>query len=115
MISEFTFRGPPRVDESSESRRVAQCPMFYAYILLSEVVAKTYVGSTVDIEKRVTEHNSGKSTFTKRYTPWKLIYVEQFDSLQKARTREKYLKTAAGRAFMKKHIPRWRSGSAGAC
>jgi len=67
---------------------------------------KTYVGSTVDLKNRITEHNSGKSTFTKRYIPWQLVYSEEFDSIQEARKREKYFKTAAGRAFTKKYIPR---------
>jgi len=67
---------------------------------------KTYVGSTVDLKNRITEHNSGKSTFTKRYIPWQLVYSEEFDSIQEARKREKYFKTAAGRTFTKKYIPR---------
>ncbi|HCH59088.1 MAG TPA: endonuclease [Candidatus Zambryskibacteria bacterium] len=80
--------------------------MAYTYILLSKMRNKTYVGSTVDLKNRITEHNSGKSTFTKRYIPWQLVYSEEFDSIQEARKREKYFKTAAGRTFTKKYIPR---------
>ena len=42
--------------------------------------------------------------------PWTVIYTEEYDSLEEARRREKYLKSAAGRRFIKKknyfkHIP----------
>jgi putative endonuclease len=81
--------------------------MAWTYILMSNKVPKTYVGSTTNIEKRILEHNAGKSLFTKRYIPWKLIHSEKFDTLTEARLREKYLKTAAGRKFIKQlFIPR---------
>ena len=91
--------------------------MAYAYILKSLKYKKTYVGSTVDLDRRINEHNSGQSYFTNRYKPWKLIYKEEFDNISDARKREKYFKTTAGRRFMKKYIyiPRWRNGSARHC
>ncbi|MEK7582000.1 MAG: GIY-YIG nuclease family protein [Patescibacteria group bacterium] len=82
----------------------------YVYILKSEKVAKTYVGSTSDLDRRVHEHNSGLSTFTKRHMPWKLVYFEEYKNIILARKREYYFKSAAGRRFLKKNkiIPRWR-------
>lgn len=82
--------------------------MAFVYILKSEIADKTYTGSTTDIERRISEHNNGKTTFSKRYRPWKLIYVEKYESLPDARKREKYLKSAAGRSFINKKniIPR---------
>ena len=74
----------------------------YVYILKSIDYPKTYTGSTNNLEKRLIEHNQGLSMFSKRYRPWKLIYKETLDSLEKARVREKYLKSAAGRKFIKK-------------
>jgi len=76
--------------------------MAFVYILLSDKTRKTYVGSTTDIERRLKEHNSGKNFFTKRYMPWKLFYREEYADLSEARKREKYLKTCAGRKFIKK-------------
>jgi putative endonuclease len=82
--------------------------MAFVYILKSTNFPKTYVGSTVNFERRLTEHNSGKSTFTKRYLPWVVVYKEEFDDLSLARKREKYLKSADGRKFIKQNkiIPR---------
>jgi putative endonuclease len=76
--------------------------MAWVYILKSERFNKTYVGSTDDIGRRLKEHNSGKSTYTKRYLPWELIYTEELTSLTDARAREKWYKGRAGRNHIKK-------------
>lgn len=78
--------------------------MAYVYILKSINYPKTYTGSTTDLVRRIKEHNSERSLFSKRYAPWKLIYEEEFDTLEQARSREKYLKSAAGRRFIKKNV-----------
>ena len=78
--------------------------MAFVYFLKSELFTKTYVGSTLDLENRLREHNSGKSTFTSRYKPWVIVYSEKFDTIGEARKREKYLKSCAGRKFLKKLI-----------
>ena len=74
---------------------------FFVYILKSEVAEKSYVGSTNDLDRRIVEHNSGKSNYTSRYKPWKIIYTEVFSTLNEARLRERYLKSKAGRKFLK--------------
>ncbi|MDO8510257.1 MAG: GIY-YIG nuclease family protein [bacterium] len=74
----------------------------FIYILKSINHPRTYVGSTANIQQRITEHNSGKSTYTKRYLPWMLVYTEEFGNIEDARKRERYLKSAAGRRFIKK-------------
>lgn len=74
---------------------------FYVYVLKSEIAEKSYTGSTDDLKRRLDEHNSGKSTYTSRYKPWKIIYTENFPTILEARSREKYLKTRAGRMFLK--------------
>lgn len=76
--------------------------MAFVYILQSLSASKTYVGSTIDIDRRLSEHNLGKSTFTKAFLPWKLIYKEELESLEGARKRERYFKSAAGRKVLKK-------------
>ncbi len=73
----------------------------FVYILKSESSPKSYVGITSNLERRLREHNSGKNFYTKRYLPWIMIYIEKYDSLLSARSREKYLKSAAGRKFLK--------------
>jgi putative endonuclease len=75
--------------------------MYYIYLLKSLISEKTYVGMTNEISRRIKEHNSGKSKFTNRYMPWKLIYSEEMNTREEARKREKYFKSAAGRKFLK--------------
>ncbi len=48
--------------------------MYYAYILRSEKSPdETYIGSTSDLRKRLTEHNSGESIHTNKFKPWKVL------------------------------------------
>ena len=74
----------------------------WIYILQSADSQKTYTGSTSDLYRRLYEHNSGQSRYTKDFAPWHIIYAEEFTSVTDARKREKYLKSAAGRRFLKK-------------
>jgi len=74
---------------------------YFVYILESEIDGRLYKGQTSDIEKRLTEHNSGKSKSTKGYKPWKLVYFETFETRDEALLREKYFKTGSGREFLK--------------
>lgn len=62
---------------------------------------KTYIGITNNLERRLKEHNSGKSIFTRKYMPWKLVYNEELDDRLQARKREKYFKSSAGRRKVK--------------
>jgi predicted GIY-YIG superfamily endonuclease len=79
--------------------------MCYVYILRSERSPKqTYVGSTTDLEKRVAEHNAGKSTHTNKFKPWRLEAYVAFPKLDVAEGFERYLKTGSGRAFAKRHL-----------
>ena len=47
---------------------------FFVYILQSQINHSFYKGSTEDLTKRLCEHNEGKSTFTKKYVPWNLVW-----------------------------------------
>lgn len=67
--------------------------MFYVYIL--ECADTTYyVGSTLDIQKRLHQHNALKSGahYTKIRRPVTLQYVEKHETLHDARHREYELK-----------------------
>jgi putative endonuclease len=49
-----------------------------------------YTGSTVDLERRLWEHNQGiGANFTKKRLPVKLVFAEQSDSVETAFIREK--------------------------
>ncbi len=66
--------------------------MYYVYFLKSTKVKTLYLGCTNDLERRVAEHNSGSTFSTKRYLPWKVVYVEGYADEGDARDREKKLK-----------------------
>jgi len=74
---------------------------YWIYILKSIDHDKTYVGFTNDPERRIVEHNSGKSTYTNKFKPWKLVYKEAAADRLKARKRERYFKSSAGRKKIK--------------
>jgi putative endonuclease len=49
-----------------------------------------YVGSTVNLEGRILEHQAGLgSKFTSRRLPVKLVYFEEYDRIEDAFQREK--------------------------
>ena len=63
----------------------------YTYILQC-ANGKYYVGSTTDIEKRLQEHQAGLGgKFTSTHLPVKLVYVEDFASIELAFARERQL------------------------
>lgn len=67
--------------------------MFYVYIL--QCGDNTlYTGYTIDIEKRVEEHNAGKgSKYTRSRLPVKCVYTEEYLSKSEALKREREIKT----------------------
>ena len=75
---------------------------YYVYIIRSKVDGTLYKGYTSDLDRRIREHNSGKTNYTSRKVPWELVYSEEYEVLEDALKREKYFKTAAGRRFIKK-------------
>ncbi|MBK9190254.1 MAG: GIY-YIG nuclease family protein [Crocinitomicaceae bacterium] len=76
--------------------------IFSVYVIRSINTAKIYVGMATDIQKRLNEHNAGKSKYTSSFIPWELIYIEQIGNSQECRKREKYFKSAAGKKFLHK-------------
>ena len=78
--------------------------MYFTYILESEIGSHWYFGSTNNLQRRLFEHNSGKSGHTTKYKPWKLRGCFIFPSRKLAEEFEKYLKSHSGRAWMSKHL-----------
>lgn len=78
----------------------------FTYVLQSELDGTQYVGMTEHPDQRLQEHNIGMVYWTKRKKPWKRILLEEWPDRTTARTREKYLKSAAGRRFRKTIIDR---------
>ncbi|MEK7185812.1 MAG: GIY-YIG nuclease family protein [Patescibacteria group bacterium] len=78
--------------------------MYYVYILQSSKSKIFYYGYTLNLVKRVKEHNSGESKFTKGHIPWKLVWYSAFENKQKAKDFELYLKSGSGKAFVYKRL-----------
>ena len=78
--------------------------MFTVYIITSFDKDFTYVGMTNNLERRFRDHNAGYNKSTKFYAPFKLIYEEHYQDRKSARKREKYLKSHAGKIFLKKYF-----------
>lgn len=75
--------------------------MYYVYILFSKKTKKLYKGYTVDLKKRLIEHNRKQVKSTMSGVPWKLLYYECFVSKEDARKEELFLKTGKGRDRVK--------------
>ena len=76
----------------------------FVYILQSEVNNRYYVGSTIDLERRLDEHNNGKSKYTRFTRPFKLVFVQEFGNIIEARKLEYKLKSKKSRAIIEKII-----------
>ena len=68
--------------------------MAFVYLIVSEKTKKkiSYVGWTMNLEKRLQLHNSGNGAKFTRGRKWKLIYKECYETKSKALSREYHLK-----------------------
>ena len=65
----------------------------FVYIMTNRPRGTLYIGITADLARRVMAHRSGSgSRFVQRYNLYRLVYVERFDEIEGAITREKQLK-----------------------
>jgi putative endonuclease len=79
--------------------------MYYVYLLRSKTQPdQTYVSSTGDLRKRLSEHDAGKSIHTNKFKPWNLMAYVALPEQHLAEELEKYLKSGSGRAFAKRHL-----------
>ena len=63
-----------------------------------------YIGVAEQVEERLAAHNAGKSKFTSKYKPWKVVVAVHFDEDRKAFAFEQYLKSGSGHAFARRHL-----------
>ena len=77
--------------------------MYDVYVLKSLKDGRFYTGITNNLERRLKEHNKGKSSTpsTKNRGPFMIVYREKVKTRGEARKREKYLKSGAGREIIK--------------
>ncbi|HBC71447.1 MAG TPA: GIY-YIG nuclease [Coxiellaceae bacterium] len=66
---------------------------YWVYILCSRRNGTLYVGVTNDLVRRVYEHKQKLvKGFTKKYAVDKLVYMEEFNDINEAISREKVIK-----------------------
>jgi len=79
--------------------------MFYVYLIKSlSNPEQKYIGVTHDLRQRLKDHNSGHSSHTSKYMPWKLVNYVAFSSKVAAVEFEQYLKSGSGSAFSSRHF-----------
>jgi len=76
--------------------------MYFVYVMKSKINGRLYKGITGNIEKRLKDHNSGKTRTTRKWKPYELVYFEAASDRATARKREKYFKTVSGSRYLKR-------------
>jgi putative endonuclease len=66
--------------------------MYYVYIIECLQSGIFYKGSTSDYKRRLIQHNEGINKYTKNKGPWRLVFVQEFESQSEALIHEKKLK-----------------------
>ncbi|MFX9077384.1 GIY-YIG nuclease family protein, partial [Acinetobacter baumannii] len=64
--------------------------MFFAYVLKSNNFEYYYKGHCSDLQKRLLEHNAGRTPSIKPFIPFSIVYYETFETLEESIKREKY-------------------------
>ena len=93
-----------RVKASLTRQEFQKNRMFYVYVLRSETDFGFYIGFSNNLRLRLRQHKDRQSFATSHRGPWKLIYYEAYLSRDDALGRERYLKSGAGRRFLKAQL-----------
>jgi putative endonuclease len=78
--------------------------MHYVYVLRSASDDGLYIGYSANLRRRFAQHKEGTAFATSYRGPWKLIYYEAYVEQADAVGRERYLKSGAGRKFLKSQL-----------
>ncbi|UOB18113.1 GIY-YIG nuclease family protein [Abyssalbus ytuae] len=73
---------------------------YVVYIIYSEQLDGYYVGQTYDLDDRLKRHNSGRSGYTKKGIPWKLVKTILCNSRPEAVKLEKKIKNRGIKRFL---------------
>jgi len=76
---------------------------FWVYLIVSEE-GDHYTGHTPDLNRRLSEHNSGMSHATKQGPNWRIVHTEEYSTRGEAMKRERWLKSGIGRQWIEKNI-----------
>jgi len=77
---------------------------FYVYVLQSLKDGRLYTGVTANLNRRLAEHNAGKTSSLRARRPLKLAYSEEYATRGEALARERYFKTPEGGVLKKQLV-----------
>jgi len=75
--------------------------MFYIYIIYSKNIDAFYVGQTIDLIKRIEEHNSKfyENTYTSKANDWILYFSMECESKKQSILIESHIKRMKSRKY----------------
>jgi putative endonuclease len=82
----------------------------YVYVPRSQRDGQFYVGFTGDLKQRLAQHNAGRVESTRGRAPLELIYYEACRDQRDATSRERYLKSAWGKRYLKGRLRNYLTG-----
>jgi len=77
---------------------------YVVYVLQSLASGRLYIGHTNDLERRLHEHATGQSAYTRGRGPWELIYQVSFSSRSEAVRHELWLKGLKSRTRILEYV-----------
>jgi putative endonuclease len=78
--------------------------MHYLYILKSKKNGKYYIGETSNIQRRVEDHQRGRSSFGKRNKEIILIYTQEVADRSNAKRIEAFFKKQKSHLFIDRFL-----------
>jgi putative endonuclease len=79
--------------EGCRAEAIAEAEMPSVYILESQTNKRFYIGSALDADLRLAEHQRGQTLSTRGRGPWVMVYREEFATTAEARRRERQIKS----------------------
>ncbi len=101
LVAQSAAGGQAEYEPAGGGAHLIKHMKYYVYVLKSTVIDKHYVGFSTNVARRLRQHNAGKNRSTKPYRPYEILFFEEFDTKEKALSREKFLKSGQGREHIK--------------
>jgi len=84
--------------------------MHYVYLMECADDKSWYIGYSANLRQRIDRHQKGDGArTTARKKHWLLVYYEAYKNEEDARGRERFLKSGAGRKYLKKQLQNYLS------
>ncbi len=77
---------------------------FHVYVLQSQSTGRYYVGHTENLQKRIFEHNNGRTNSIRNRGPWALVYSEEYATRPEASHRERQMKRMKSHAWLERLV-----------